>query len=129
MDAEMTFDVTSYAGIARPDIRPAFAEHNLPIAVATDENYLPYLQVIVNSILSNTKNWNIDLLVLNDGLSADAKSDLISRFDDVQNISVRFIDVGDAVRSLNVDKYKQSSATHFTIATLYRLLLPYLLTS
>ena len=111
------------------DIRPAFAERNVPISVATDENYLPYLKVVVRSILANTKNGNIDLLVLNDGLATDAQQGFIGSFTGVSNLSIRFIDVGDAVRSLNVDKYKQSSRTHFTIAILYRLLLPYLLIS
>ena len=119
----------SLMDVARPEIKPAFAERNVPISVATDENYLPYLKVAVRSILANTKKGNIDFLVLNDGIGADAQHAFIGSFTGVSNLSIRFIDVGDAVRSLNVDKYKQSSQTHFTIAILYRLLLPYLLTS
>jgi hypothetical protein len=51
------------------DIRPAFAKRNIPIAVSTDENYLPYVKVLVNSIVASTKSGNPDILILNDGLT------------------------------------------------------------
>ena len=115
--------------IARPDIKPAFATGNVPVAMATDAKYLPYLDVAVNSILANTKNGNIDLLVLIDGIGEDVQRDFIGRFTGVSNLSIRFIDLGVAVRLLDVGKYKQSLGSHFTTASLYRLLLPQLLTS
>ena len=45
------------------EIRPAFAERNIPVALATDENYLPYVKVLLRSIVANTK-WNLDFLIL-----------------------------------------------------------------
>jgi len=80
-------------------IMPAFVVRNIPVALATDENYLPYLKVVVNSILANTKNGNIDLLVLNDGLGADVQQGFVGHFAGVPNLSIRFVDVGEAGRS------------------------------
>lgn len=44
--------------VARPDIKPAFAERNIPVALAADENHLPYAVVTINSLVANTKSGN-----------------------------------------------------------------------
>ena len=113
--------------IARPDIKPAFAERNVPVAMATDENYLPYLRVVVNSILAHAKKGNIDLLVLNDGIDAGRQQDFIDGFKGTDNLSVRFVDVGNAIRLTEADRFQQTS--HLSVAALFRIYLPYLLTS
>ena len=84
---------------ARPDILPAFSENNIAIALSTDENYIPYVNVLVRSIVANTKSGNIDLLILNDGLPADVQKSFIDRFSNIDNLSIRFLDVGSAVKN------------------------------
>lgn len=113
--------------IARPDIKPAFAERNVPVAMATDENYMPYLRVVVNSILAHAKKGNIDLLVLNDGIDAGRQQDFIDGFKGTDNLSVRFVDVGNAIRSTAGSHFQQT--TYISVAALFRIYLPYLLTA
>jgi len=113
--------------IALKDFKPAFAERNVPVAFSTDENYLPYLRVAINSIVANAKDANLDIIVLVNGMGADLQRGFLARFSGVRNLSIRFVDVGDAVKALDLYRFKPSPETHFTIAILYRLLLPYLL--
>ena len=103
------------------EIRPAFAERNIPVAFATDENYLPYVKVLLRSIVANTK-WNLDFLILGDHLSEAAKAALKESFAPCENVSIRFIDVVNLVAGTAVEGFKFSWG-HFTVATFYRLFL------
>ena len=58
--------------IARPDIKPAFAERNVPIVFATDEKYLPYVGVAVNSAIASSVRCNLDILILYAGIGDGA---------------------------------------------------------
>lgn len=113
--------------IGRPDIRPAFEERNVPVALSTDGNYLPYLDVVLRSIVANSQKGNLDILILHDGIGADARHGFTDRFKDVGNLSVRFVDVGDAVEATHFDTYRQVPGGHLTTATLFRTFLPRLL--
>ena len=106
------------------EIRPAFAERNIPVAFATDENYLPYVKVLLRSIVANTK-WNLDFLILGNHLSEAAQAALKESFAQCENVSIRFIDVVNLVAGTAVEGFKFSWG-HFTVATFYRLFLPQL---
>lgn len=51
----------------------------------------------------------------------------IGGFGGVERLSIRFVDVGQAVESTGIDKYRPAQVLHFTAAALFRLLLPRLL--
>lgn len=127
MVREATFAREAVLDIGRPDIRPAFAERNVPVALSTDGNYLPYLEVVVRSIVAHPQTGNLDILVFHDGIDADARRGFTDRFKDVGNLSVRFVDVGDAVKSTHFDTYRQVPGGHLTTAALFRTFLPRLL--
>ena len=127
MVREATFAREVVLDIGRPDIRPAFAERNVPVALSTDGNYLPYLEVVLRSIVAHPQTGNLDILVFHDGIDADARRGFADRFKDVGNLSVRFVDVGDAVKSTRVGTYRQAPGGHLTSAALFRTFIPRLL--
>ena len=108
--------------LARPDIRPAFADRNIAVAFSTDETYLPYVAVVINSIVENAKSGHIDILILYDGIHYAKRSGFLHVFEKVKNVSVRFVDVGDAVASTCLSGFVQKR--YLSVAACYRLFLP-----
>ena len=109
----------------RQDILPAFAERNIPVVLATDENYLPYVKVLVNSIAANTKSGNVDVIVLCGEIGKDALAAAERECPSSGRLSVRFVDIGDAAGKAGLADF--APARHLTRGALYRLLLPDLL--
>ena len=109
-------------GIARPDIKPAFAERNIPVALAVDENYLPYAAVTINSLVSNTKSGNLDVFLLHAGISETAKADFFKGVRTCENLSLRFVDIGDAVKESAAGRFIQKN--YLTVTALFRLFIP-----
>ena len=93
--------------IARPDIKPAFAERNIPVVFATDENYLPYVKVAVSSAVANAAGSNLDILILHSGMSDESIQALISRYARIESVSVRFVDMSDALTESRLADFKQ----------------------
>ena len=107
---------------ACPDIRPAFAERNIAVSLSADENYLPYVAVAINSIVENTKSGYADILVLHDGIPQAKRSAFLAGFEKKENVSVRFVDVEDAVAATGLSGFRQKR--YLSVAACYRLLLP-----
>ena len=111
--------------IARPDIRPAFAERNVPVALATDENFLPYLKVAINSAIASSPGSNLDIIVLCAGLPEDAIRTFVAGYAGVGNASVRFVDISEELEASGLSDYKQTA--RLPLSSCYRLLLPRIL--
>ena len=108
--------------IARPDIKPAFAERNIPVVFATDENYLPYVKVAVSSAVANAAGSNLDILILHSGMSDESIQALISRYARIESVSVRFVDISGELEASGISDYKQTG--RLPMSSCYRLLLP-----
>ncbi len=108
--------------IARADIKPAFAERNVPVALATDENYLPYLKVAINSAIASSPGSNLDIIVLCAGIPEDAVRTFVAGYARVGNASVRFVDISDELETSGLSDYKQTA--RLPLSACYRLLLP-----
>jgi len=108
--------------IARPDIKPAFAVRNVPVALATDENYLPYLKVTINSAIASSPGSNLDIIVLHAGIPEDAILDFTAGYASVGNASVRFVDISDELEKSGLSDYRQTA--RLPLSACYRLLLP-----
>ena len=80
-----------------PQIRPAFAERNIPVVFSTDENYLPYVNVAINSAVANSAGSNLDVIVLHSGVSDVAIRAFAAQYAELSNVSVRFVDVSKKV--------------------------------
>ena len=113
--------------IARPDIQPAFAERNIPVVFATDENYLPYVKVAVNSAVANAASSNLDILILHSGIDDGSIRAFISRYAGIGNVSVRFVDLSDGLTGSRLADFEQTD--RLPVSSCYRLLAPYILTA
>ena len=111
--------------VARPDVKPAFAERNVPVALATDENYLLYLKVTINSAIASSPGSNLDIIVLHAGIPEDAILDFTAGYAGVGNASVRFVDISGELETSGLSDYRQTA--RLPLSSCYRLLLPRIL--
>ena len=101
-------------------IRPAFAERNIPIVFASNDNYVPYLGVAMLSLLENASaDFNYDIVVLEGDISETGKYLLRITAERFENCSLRFVRVRDYVQipKFHINKY-------FSVETYFRLFIP-----
>jgi lipopolysaccharide biosynthesis glycosyltransferase len=108
----------------KENIEPAFTKNNIPIALAANDFYAPYLATTITSIVSNSsQDNNYDILIMQRDISDDNKRRLLNIVKNKNNCSLRFIDV-----SAYSEKFsKLFTHMHFTIETWYRLVMPEIL--
>ena len=91
----------------------------IPIFLAADNNYAPYVATTMASILKNTKSF-INFYVLSDGISDENKQKIANEKKYFTNFSLKFID-------LNQDKLKnleQTNMGNISKSTYSRLFIP-----
>lgn len=106
------------------DVKPAFENNNIPIALAANDYFVPYLAITLKSIIdkSNEKN-NYDVLILTSDISESNKNLLKQLIINYQNFSIRYINP-----KRYLDSFTPYLHGHFGhIETYYRLMLPQLL--
>ena len=113
--------------IARPDIKPAFAERNVPVVFSTDENYLPYVSVALNSAIANSDGCNLDVIVMYSDIRDEVVQAFIARYIGSVNVSVRFVEISNGLSGTLLADFEQ--VDRLPLAACYRLLLPYILTA
>lgn len=89
----------------------------IPIFFSTDDNYIPYLDVAVSSLIENaSKEFNYRIIILNTGLNGE-NVDKIKQ-NERNGFKIDFVDI-----SRDVDKIKSrlKNVYHFSIVTYYRL--------
>ena len=113
--------------IGHPEIRPAFGERNLPVVMAIDGNYIPYLRVVLRSILASTTSRNLDVIVLYVGIDRQRLDAVAEGFLGNPRMSIRFVDVSEAVAASGLTDFKESS--YYTVSIAFKLLAPELLSN
>ena len=113
--------------IARPDIKPAFAERNVPVVFSTDENYLPYVSVALTSAIANSDGCNLDVIVMYSDIRDEVVQAFIARYIGSVNVSVRFVEISNGLSGTLLADFEQ--VDRLPLAACYRLLLPYILTA
>lgn len=89
----------------------------IPIFFATDDNYIPYLDVALRSLISNaSKKYNYVINILNTGIKEEYQSIIKTLEND--NFKIIFRDISDKVEFI---KGKLKNVYHFSIVTWYRL--------
>ena len=89
----------------------------IPIFFSTDDNYAPYLDVALISLIDNASPlYDYKIIILNTGISPENK-ELLKR-NEGQGVEIEFIDI-----SKHLDSIKQrfKNVYHFSIVTYYRL--------
>ena len=89
----------------------------IPIFFSTDDNYIPFLDVAIRSLIANaSKNFRYRIIVLNTGLSQESIDTV--KENEAAGFSIDFVDI-----SREVEKIRSSfkHVYHFTVAAYYRL--------
>ena len=107
---------------ARSDIKPAFGERNIPVVFSTDENYLPYVKVAINSAIAHSAGSNLDIIILHSGVGDEAIQAVCANYAGLANVSVRFVDVAKRVGSSALADFKH--VDRLPVSACFRLLLP-----
>lgn len=98
-------------------------KNGIPIVLAADNNYAPYLGVIIQSIIENSNiKKNYDFLIFETCISEQNKKKIQSLIQNRSNFSIRFISMSNFVK---IDDFKTN--TYFSIETFYRLYIPTIL--
>ena len=91
--------------------------NEIPVFFSTDNNYLPYLDVAIRSLIKNaSKEHNYRIVILNTGLDRE-KMDKIKALSSDQFI-INFVDVSHAIDDI---KHQLRNVYHFGLAAYYRL--------
>jgi len=92
----------------------------VPIFTATDDNYVPFLAVTLESMLDNaSKDYNYSIKVLNTGITAEniAKIKKYER----ENVNIEFVDMQKSLEELGL---RLHTCIYYTQVTYYRLFIP-----
>lgn len=89
----------------------------IPIIFSTDDNYVPFLEVTLRSIIANaSKKYNYVINVLNTGLNKE-RTDKVKLLEN-ENFKINFCDISDHIVRI---KDKLKNLYHFGLAAWYRL--------
>lgn len=103
---------------------PAFETNNIPIALACNDYFVPYMYTTLKSIIDNASaTYNYDILLFTHDITLKNRRIIKELSEGKNNISIRFIDP-----TYILSGYKFMMHGHFgSIETFYRLILPELL--
>lgn len=89
----------------------------IPVFFATDDNYIPFLDVALRSLIENaSKKYQYRIIILNTGLQKDSMSKIKDLED--KNFKIDFYDISAYFDEV---KNKLRNVFHFGLATYYRL--------
>lgn len=89
----------------------------IPIFFATDDNYIPFLDVTLRSLIAHaSKKYNYVINIINTGLNQE-RCDIVRSLEN-ENFTINFCDISEKVEPL---KNKLKNLYHFSFATWYRL--------
>jgi len=106
-----------------PITKPAFQTANVAIAIAANEQFMPYSGVFIQSIMDHAStDHNYDILILTEDAKPYTRTKLLSMLEGHENFSIRFLDPGSLL-----SEYHLFVRGHFSKETYYRLVLPEIL--
>ncbi len=89
----------------------------IPIFFSTDDNYIPYLDVALSSIIANaSKEYDYRIIVLNTGVAAKG-AEIVKR-NERPGFRIDFIDISEPLAAI---KSRFKNVYHFSLASYYRL--------
>lgn len=92
-------------------------EKEIPIFFTTDDNYIPYLDVAIRSLVANaSKNNKYRIIVLDTGLSPENIKTV--KKNERPGITIDFVDISHEIEGI---KSRFKNVYHFSIVTYYRL--------
>lgn len=94
-----------------------FTGKEIPIFFSTDDNYIPFLDVAIASLIANaSKKYQYRIIVLNTGLKTENVELVMRRA--TENFVIDFVDISAEVETI---KSRFKNVYHFSVVTYYRL--------
>ncbi len=91
--------------------------NEIPIFFSTDDNYVPYLDVAIASLIANaSKEYNYKIIVLNTGLKEENIAKV--KMNERPGFQLNFIDISNQIENI---KSHFKNVYHFSVVTYYRL--------
>ncbi|MDF7676735.1 DUF4422 domain-containing protein [Neisseriaceae bacterium ESL0693] len=101
---------------------PAFKNNNIAICLATDKNYVNYLAVTIQSLISHASSVNnYDINIIYSELTDYQKKSILNMIHDKSNFSIRFININHFLSANKKEKISLFESGHITVASYYRL--------
>ncbi len=92
-------------------------KREIPIFFSTDDNYLPYLDVAISSLIANaSKEYEYRLIVLNTGLNEDGIRRI--KQNEAAGFKIDFVNISADTERI---KARLKDVYHFSVVTYYRL--------
>ena len=92
-------------------------KQRIPIFFSTDDNYIPYLDVAIRSLIQNaSKDHNYRIIILNTGLSVEGVE--MIKENESERFIIEFKDISGEVEGIRA---QLRNVYHFSIVTYYRL--------
>ena len=89
----------------------------IPIFFATDDNYIPYLDVAIHSLIDNaSQNYQYRIIVLNTGIAPDNIATV--KQNECPGFAIDFADISESIQDIQ-SHFK--NVYHFSLASYYRL--------
>lgn len=89
----------------------------IPIFFSTDDNYIPFLDVAISSLIENaSRKYDYRIIVLNTGLCEENIRKVKKR--EKRPFKIDFVDISEEVKKI---KSRLKNVYHFSIVTYYRL--------
>lgn len=103
---------------------PAFEKNNVPIVFSSNDNFIPYVSVAIQSIIQNSSpNNNYDIIILHNNVTPISQKMLLSQIDNKTNFSIRFLNISNLITNYQ----KLYVRGHFKMETYFRFLIPTIL--
>ncbi len=89
----------------------------IPIFFSVDDNYIPYLDVAISSLITNaSRTYEYRIIVLNTGLNEDNVRKV--KQNEKAGFTIDFVDISEEVENI---KSRLKNVYHFSVVTYYRL--------
>ncbi len=89
----------------------------IPVFFSTDDNYMPYLDIAIASLVANaSEEYNYRIIVLNTGLQTENIEKVM--LNERPGFKIEFVDISESVKNI---KTRFKNVYHFSIVTYYRL--------
>lgn len=106
-------------------LRPAFEKNNIAVAFAANDAFVPYMAVMIYSIIANgSESSNYDFVILQSDIGPENQAKLRQMAEPFANVSLRLIDVTEYIAGYT---FFVGNKDNFTKESYYRLLLPELM--
>lgn len=102
-------------------LSPAFSKNNVAICLSTDQRYVPYLCVTIQSIIEQASaEYNYDIVVLYQQLSGCVQETILSM--ENSNVSIRLVSVDKFMEQRFHDMFVTKA--YYALPTYYRFFIP-----